>query len=106
MTAMAIPTKQEILQAIKPVEDPEIHISVVDLGLIYDISVSEDGAVKIEMTLTTPACPYGPTLVELVKGTVERMEGISEVEISLVWEPQWNPKEMASDEAKDELGIW
>jgi metal-sulfur cluster biosynthetic enzyme len=103
---MAVPNKEEIMQAIKPVEDPEIHISVVDLGLIYDVNVSEEGEAVIDMTLTTPACPYGPTLVGLVKDTVEKMEGISRAEIRLVWEPQWDPKEMASDEAKDELGIW
>ena len=56
---MAIPTKSDIIEAIRPVQDPEIRIGVVDLGLIYDVDISEQGDVKIKMTLTTPACLYG-----------------------------------------------
>jgi metal-sulfur cluster biosynthetic enzyme len=99
-------TSNEIREKLMPIQDPEIGLGVVDLGLIYDIDVSDDGKVKILMTLTTPACPYGPELVDAVRISVEKMEGVTEAEVEVVWEPQWNPEEMASDYAKDVLGIW
>ncbi|MDD3730979.1 MAG: iron-sulfur cluster assembly protein [candidate division Zixibacteria bacterium] len=103
---MAVPTKQQIIEALKPVQDPEIRIGIVDLGLIYDIDVDELGEVKVKMTLTTPACPYGDLLVSMTKKIVSRMEGVKKVDIVLVWDPPWDPREMASDLAKDQLGLW
>lgn len=103
---MAVPTKEQIIEVLKPIHDPEIRIGVVDLGLIYDVDVSEDGIVKVKMTLTTPACPYGEMLLAMVHREVEQMEGVSNVQVLLVWDPPWDPKEMCSDYAKDLLGIW
>jgi len=103
---MAIPTKEQIEEVLKPIQDPEIRIGVVDLGLIYDIKVDEEGAVEIKMTLTTPACPYGEMLVSMVHRAAETLEGVSSVRVQLVWDPTWDPKEMCSDMAKDMLGIW
>ena len=103
---MAVPTPEEIKEALRPVQDPEIRLGVVDLGLIYDINVEPDGKVQIKMTLTTPACPYGEMLVTQVHKEVARMEGVTDVEVILVWDPPWNPETMASDYAKDILGIW
>ena len=103
---MAIPTKQEVIEALRPVQDPEIRIGVVDLGLIYDAIIAETGEVKVKMTLTTPACPYGEMLIRMCQREVERLEGVTKCEIILVWDPPWDPKEMASDLAKDQLGIW
>ena len=63
---MALPTKDEIIAVLKPIQDPEIRIGVVDLGLIYDVMIEDDGAVEVKMTLTTPACPYGEMLLAMV----------------------------------------
>jgi len=106
MTTAAAPTKEEILNALKPVQDPEIRIGVVDLGLIYDVLIEGGGAVKIKMTLTTPACPYGEMLVAMVHRAAEELENVAKVEVVLVWDPPWDPVTMASDLAKDQLGIW
>ena len=103
---MPVPTKEEIIAAIKPIQDPEIRIGVVDLGLIYDVNVEDDGAVEVKMTLTTPACPYGEMLLSMVHREVENLENVSSVKVTLVWDPPWDPNEMCSDTAKDQLGIW
>ena len=103
---MALPTKEEVFEALKPVQDPEIRIGIVDLGLIYDVDISEIGKVTVKMTLTTPACPYGEMLIAMVHRAAEDLDEVTEVEVVLVWEPTWDPAEMASDVAKDLLGIW
>jgi metal-sulfur cluster biosynthetic enzyme len=103
---MALPSKQEVIEALRPVQDPEIRIGVVDLGLIYDAIIADTGEVKVKMTLTTPACPYGEMLINMCRREVEQLEGVTKCEIVLVWDPPWDPKEMASDLAKDQLGIW
>ena len=103
---MPAPTKEEIITALKLVHDPEINLSIIDLGLVYDIHVEPEGKVHIKMTLTTPACPYGEILVGQAHRAVAELEGVKEVQINLVWDPPWDPKEMCSDTAKDVLGIW
>jgi len=103
---MAIPTKEQIIEVLKPIHDPEIRLGIVDLGLVYDVTISDDGIVRVKMTLTTPACPYGEMLLAMVHREVEQLEGVAKVEVVLVWDPPWDPKEMCSDFAKDALGIW
>lgn len=103
---MPLPTSAQIIEALKPVQDPEIRIGVVDLGLIYDVLIEDKGKVTVKMTLTTPACPYGEMLITMIHRAAEDVEGVTEVEVKLVWEPVWDPKEMCSDGAKDILGIW
>jgi metal-sulfur cluster biosynthetic enzyme len=98
-------TKEIIRGKVAEVEDPEIGIGLVDLGLIYDIEVLDEKSAYISMTLTTPGCPYGPTLVADVEKAVKSL-GMENVEIEIVWDPPWDPVEMASDYAKDVLGIW
>jgi metal-sulfur cluster biosynthetic enzyme len=105
-SAMQLPTKEQFFEILMPVEDPEIRISIVDLGLIYDVLVEEDNTVIVKMTLTTPACPYGEMLINQVQETITNVEGVKEAKVELVWEPIWDPREMASDYAKDQLGIW
>ena len=95
-----------ITEALRPVQDPEIRIGIIDLGLIYDIDINDDAEVSIKMTLTTPACPYGEMLVRMAHQAAEKVDGVSKVEVVLVWDPVWDPKEMCSDLAKDQLGIW
>ena len=97
--------KVTILEKLAPIQDPEIGIGIVDLGLIYNIEVNDGKDVKIVMTLTTPACPYGPELLTVIDKEIRDM-GANKIDIELVWDPPWNPEEMASEEAKDRLGIW
>jgi metal-sulfur cluster biosynthetic enzyme len=94
----------QMLDALKQVIDPELFINVVDLGLIYAIE-QEDAKVKVEMTLTSPACPAGPQLVQQAKMALEKLEGVQEAEIKLVLTPPWTPARM-TDEARDQLGIF
>ncbi len=103
---MSVPTREQVMEALKPVYDPEIRIGVVDLGLVYDVLVEDSGKVLVKMTLTTPGCPYGEMLLTMVHRAVEELDGVTEVEVRLVWDPPWDPKEMCSDGAKDMLGIW
>ena len=100
-------TADGVREALRPIVDPEIYISIVDLGLIRAVEVSADGAkVRIVMTLTTPFCPEGPMIVEQVKQIAAALPGVRESEVELVWTPPWDPRTEASDEVKAELGIW
>ncbi len=101
----ATPTPEEIREELKIVEDPELGISIVELGLIYGIE-NDDGDVRVEMTLTSPFCPIGPLLTSQIETIVQEMPGVKDVTVDLVWSPPWDPKTMASDDAKDMLGIW
>ncbi len=97
-------TEEEIRQALKVVKDPEIGIDIVNLGLVYDVTIQED-KVYVKMTLTSPACPVGPQILNQAKEVIELIEGITLADIEMVWTPPWNP-DMMSDEARDHLGIY
>ena len=100
-------TPERVLDALRPIKDPEIHLSIVELGLIYGVDVSEDGKkVVVRMTLTGPGCPVGPQILAAVHGTVAKQPGVETPDVQLVWDPPWNPVVHASEEAKDVLGIW
>jgi metal-sulfur cluster biosynthetic enzyme len=96
-------------EALKQVIDPELFVNIVDLGLIYLVTVTEtdDGKsnVAIEMTMTSPACPAGPQLLQNSKDVLGRLEGIGQVEVKLVMTPPWTPDRMTED-ARDQLGIF
>lgn len=96
----------ELLEWIRPVEDPEMMLSVVDLGLIYEADYTIDGDAKVVMTLTSPHCPVADTFIQSVKTRVLEHPEIKTADVKLVFEPKWDPKTMASDEVKDRLGIW
>ena len=98
--------RNKIMEALAQVKDPEIGLGVVDLGLIYDIDIKDNKNVDIRMTLTTPACPYGPDLIDAIRISVQKLEEVNQVDVEVVFEPPWNPEEMASEYAKDVLGIW
>lgn len=101
-----MPSEPEIMNALKSVYDPELGISIVDLGLVYGVT-AEEGTVNIDMTLTTPACPLGPVIKQQAQAVLTaNFDAVSDVEINLVWTPRWDPQTMASEEAKAELGIW
>ena len=97
-------TEEAILKMLKTVFDPEIPVNVYDLGLIYGIDIKEDGTCDITMTLTAPSCPAGDFLVEDIRQKVGSVEGIKDVNVNIVFEPEWT-KDMMSEEAKLELGF-
>ena len=96
--------KEQIIEEIKKIYDPEIPVNIYELGLIYDIKVENDNFAKIKMTLTTPNCPAAETLPQEVKDSVIQVEGIEDVDLELVWDPPWN-KDMMSEAAKLELNL-
>ena len=98
-------TKDDVLEGLKNVYDPEIGINIVDLGLVYDADIAEGGDVLVTMTLTSLGCPLGPVIVQEVNNALKDLPGIGETDVKLVWSPPWSP-ELMSEEAKDELGIW
>ncbi|MSQ41609.1 MAG: DUF59 domain-containing protein [Dehalococcoidia bacterium] len=100
------PTVEQIREVIQRVEDPELRLSILDLGLVYGVDIDEDGLVTVALTLTTPACPVGPMLQGQIYHLVTQMEGVEDIEVNLVWDPPWDPKTMASEEIKLQLGIW
>ena len=96
--------EEKVVSVLKTVYDPEIPVDIYNLGLIYGIESNNDGEVKITMTLTASNCPAADFLVEDVQMKVEGIEGVSKVNIDIVFEPEWN-KDMMSEEAKLELGF-
>jgi FeS assembly SUF system protein len=96
--------KEKIIESLKGVYDPEIGLDIVNLGLIYDINISEEGEVNIKMTLTTPGCPLAGSVEEAVRTVVSAIDEVKDVNVELVWDPPWNPS-MMSEEAKQILGI-
>ncbi len=96
-------SSDQIRDALRVVIDPDLHINIVDLGLIYDVHV-EGATVSVHMTLTSPGCPYGPYLIHQVKDTCLNLKGIGDAKVTLVWEPPWGPEQM-SEEARLELGF-
>ncbi|SFI27655.1 iron-sulfur cluster assembly protein [Halpernia frigidisoli] len=95
---------ENIIVTLKTIFDPEIPVDIYELGLIYDVQISEEGMVKVIMTLTTPNCPVAESLPQEVKDKVGEVEKVKEVDLELTFEPAWN-KDMMSEEAKFELGI-
>ena len=98
------PLQQEIWEKISLVEDPEIGLSVTELGLIYNIELIENKKAKVSMTFTSMACPYGPQLKTQVHAAATRV--IPDVEVEVVFDPPWDPYKMASEDAKALLGIY
>lgn len=99
-----IELENEIVTVLKTIYDPEIPVDVFELGLIYEIRISEDFVVDIDMTLTSPNCPVAESLPKEVEDKVKSMEKISDCKVHIVFDPPWD-KDMMSDEAKLELGF-
>ncbi len=101
-------SEDKIREALKQVIDPELFVNIIDLGLVYTVTVEPAGEkenVKIEMTMTSPACPAGPQLIGQSKQTVVALEGVGDVEVKLVMTPPWTPDRM-TEEARDQLGVF
>tara|TARA_B100000686_G_scaffold311167_1_gene354558 strand:- start:272 stop:574 length:303 start_codon:yes stop_codon:yes gene_type:complete len=96
--------KNKVVDAIKKIYDPEIPVNIYELGLIYKLEVDEKNKVNVDMTLTSPNCPVAESLPKEVKDNIMKVEGVSDVNLNLVWEPPWD-KDKMSEAAKLELNI-
>ena len=98
-----MPSKDEVTDALRAVEDPELGMDIVELGLLYDVEV-EGPKVHVTFSLTSMGCPVGPMIQQQIEETVSEMEGVNHVESELTWDPPWSPERM-SDDAKFVLGF-
>jgi len=98
------PTADQVKVALRKVKDPELNLNIIDLGLVYAISVGE-GDVNIDMTLTSPNCPSAAELPGQVRKAVAGVSGVREAKVTIIWDPPWDPSRM-SDEARTELNMW
>ena len=96
--------KNRIIEEVKKIYDPEIPVNIYELGLIYKIEVDEKNKINIDMTLTSPNCPVAESLPKEVKENIMKVEGVSDVNLNLVWEPPWD-KDKMSESAKLELNL-
>ncbi len=95
---------EKIIEALRTVYDPEIPVNIFELGLIYKVDVEDDNRVRIDMTLTSPHCPVAEILPDEVRQKVHAVDGVTDAEVDVVWDPPWNPS-MMSEEAQLELGF-
>jgi metal-sulfur cluster biosynthetic enzyme len=98
-----MPTRDEVIDALRQVEDPELGMDIVDLGLLYDVEL-QGPRVKVIHTLTSMGCPVGPMIQEDIHRVMSEIEGVEDVDVELTWDPPWSPERM-SDDAKFILGI-
>jgi FeS assembly SUF system protein len=96
--------RNQVIEEIKKIYDPEIPVNIYELGLIYKIEVDEKNKVNIDMTLTSPNCPVAESLPNQVKDNIMKVKGVTDVDLKLVWEPPWN-KDKMSEAAKLELNL-
>ena len=105
---MAI-SEEAVFEALKNVIDPELFVNIVDLGLIYEVNLSdgeeEKTNVQIDMTMTSPMCPAGPQLISNSKQVISTLEEVEDVEVKVVMDPPWTP-DLMTDDARDQLGIF
>ncbi len=97
-------TEAEIIEVLKTIRDPELPVSIWEMGLVYGIDVSPDETVTITMTLTTPACPVAETLPPEIEAKVRAIHGVKDCRVELVWEPPWTPDRM-TEAARLEAGL-
>jgi metal-sulfur cluster biosynthetic enzyme len=98
-----MPTREEVIEALRQVEDPELGMDIVDLGLLYDVEV-QGPIVKVTHTLTSMGCPVGPMIQEDIHRVTSELDGVEDIDVELTWDPPWTPDKM-SDDAKFILGI-
>ena len=102
---MSASTKQRIIEALHTIYDPEIPVNIYEIGLIYEVTVDDDGKAHILMTLTSPMCPVAESLPPEVEQKVATVEGVTSASVEITWDPPWDP-DMMSDAAKLELGMY
>ena len=101
--------KESVIQHLDEVEDPELEISIVELGLVYDVRIEDKGDIlhaEIDMTLTSPGCPAAAEIMAATHRAALSTDGIESVHVNLVWSPRWDPKIHASEDARMDMGIW
>ena len=96
----------EMKALVAEVDDPDLGVSIVGMGLVYGGEMDDEGKASVRMTLTSPACPAGGYLVEEVRKKLLAHPDVKAAEVAIVWDPKWDPKTMASEEVKEMLGIW
>ena len=101
---MAKPTADQIVEALKTVYDPEIPVNIYDIGLIYEVDVSDDGKARIEMTLTSPMCPVAGSLPPDIEARVRAVPGVTKAKVEVIWDPPWGPDKM-TEAAKLQLNM-
>ena len=102
-------TKEEVIEQLDEVEDPELDLSIVELGLVYNVRFEEKDEgihAEVDLTLTSPGCPAAPEIMAAAHRAALSTEGLDSVHINLVWTPRWDPKIHASEDAKMDMGIW
>ena len=101
-------TEERVREALTEVQDPELHMGILELGLVYgvDCEGDENEHVTVTMTLTSPMCPVGPMFKQSVQSKVESIQGVKNVKVDITFTPPWDPRTMASDDVKMTLGIW
>ena len=104
-----VATKESVLEACAVVEDPELQLGLVELGLIYDVRLEEgeDGIhCEVDLTLTSPGCPVGPEIMAAIHRAALTTDGVDSVHVNLVWTPRWDPRIHASEDAQMDMGIF
>ena len=101
---MAIPNQDQVIEVLKTIFDPEIPVDIYELGLIYEVKISADGVVNIDMTLTSPNCPVAESLPKEVEDKVAEMDGVESAKVQIVFDPPWT-QDMMSEAAKLECGF-
>ncbi len=97
-------TKDDVMKALSDVFDPELGLNIVEMGLVYDVRIEDEGKkVHVDMTLTTPGCPLHQTLAYAARRAIEGLDGVEDAEVELVWSPPWSPDKM-TEEAKRKIG--
>jgi len=101
-------TTEAVREALKDVEDPELNLGILDLGLVYDVTCEGESGedVTVLMTLTSPMCPVGPMFKQAVQSKVESVDGVKKANVEITFSPPWDPRTMASEDVKLALGIW
>jgi len=101
--------KEEVMHHLDEVEDPELELSIVELGLVYDVRFEEKSEglhAEVDLTLTSPGCPAAPEIMAAAHRAALQTEGLDSVHINLVWSPRWDPKIHATEDARMDMGIW
>lgn len=99
-----MPTQEDVLNVLKEVEDPEIGVNVVDLGLVYTVDIAGEGDVNVEMTLTAPGCPMHDTIARAAEMAIETLPDVKGAHVTMVWNPPWTPDRL-TDEGRRLLGF-
>ena len=101
--------KQDVMTKLDEVEDPELELSIVELGLVYDVRFEEKSEglhAEVDLTLTSPGCPAAPEIMAAAHRAALLTEGLDSVHINLVWTPRWDPKIHATEDARMDMGFW